>query len=83
MNPRDYPVQAAELVQKEPPSAADLRTAVSRSYYATFRACAGHTDRGVSDRSSQDLCGLLRLLRSEPVLGTVKIGAGALLNHRA
>jgi uncharacterized protein (UPF0332 family) len=36
MNPRDYLAQASELVQKESPSAADLRTAVSRSYYATF-----------------------------------------------
>ncbi len=35
MNPRDYLVQASELVRKEPPSAADLRTAVSRSYHQT------------------------------------------------
>jgi hypothetical protein len=33
----------------------------------------------VSDRCAQSLCGLLRLLRGEPVLDTGRIGLGALL----
>jgi uncharacterized protein (UPF0332 family) len=36
MNSRDYLTQAAELVGKESPTTADLRSAVSRAYYATF-----------------------------------------------
>ena len=33
---------------------------------------------GVSDQSAQNLCGLLRLLWSESVLGKVRFGVGAL-----
>jgi uncharacterized protein (UPF0332 family) len=36
MNPRDYADLAAQLANQETPSAADLRTAVSRAYYAAF-----------------------------------------------
>src|SRR5436190_2161970 len=36
MNPRDYLIQASDLVGKEAPTAADLRSAVSRAYYAAF-----------------------------------------------
>jgi uncharacterized protein (UPF0332 family) len=36
MNPRDFLMQASELVGKETPTAVDLRTAISRAYYASF-----------------------------------------------
>jgi hypothetical protein len=37
----------------------------------------GHIDRGVSEQCAQNLCGLLRFLRGEPVLDTARYGVGA------
>ncbi|HEV3260817.1 MAG TPA: HEPN domain-containing protein [Gemmataceae bacterium] len=38
MDPRDYLALASQLAVKEKPSPAELRTAVSRAYYAAFNA---------------------------------------------
>src|SRR5262245_50593537 len=38
MNPRDFLAVASDLVNKASPSAADLRTAVGRAYYALFNS---------------------------------------------
>ncbi len=42
MDPRDFLTTASELANKTSATAADLRTAISRTYYAAFNAALEH-----------------------------------------